>query len=824
MENTADSWTIDPTELLKPANILNNKRNAIYTPESESNMFLKNDITKNNNNNSNNITNADPLGINYYDIDNFLTQELRDLDIPMIPSDNIPQNIPFSNNNNPTDQFTLMDDNGVFNQIASIGNSNSISHKRGMSGTAIFGFANHNKTLSISSLQRSTGLDQQNNNNIFNNNNTTTNNNNIFNNDNNNPITNNNDLMGQDDEVSKLILRQQEELRVALEKQKMVNQKLQEQLRANQLQQERLQKALEEQNGTSPYRSLNTHGSNSSGKNNQLQEPRYTHTSSPSPQRSLRTPARGTSGDELIITSNSADGKYQFPPPSMISPPLSNTSLNGSPLRRGGMVSNSNSNNNNGNNRRNPNFSISTSSITSSTSPTKLSNDLHGLDGKIPELFQTSDDTESTTTTKKKTYQHIEPLNSPFFNVSSPSTKSNQHKKKESVISTVSTIPLSTCDSDNESTSPQRLIGLGITMGSDTEADNDEQEHISSRVTRRSPVKIDIMPTIPASTENTPIKQLPSSRNPHSATNTNNNNNNSGIPKKHLFQHTPVKQRPEYIVINNSTTPVLNPPITFSVLSPTNSNNTGGIYQRTILSPRYNNGEANFLLESPPMPPPVEPHVGPLKITRKPTTLPRGSIDQYVKELPDKQFECLYPNCGKTFKRRYNIRSHIQTHLEDRPYPCDYPGCDKAFVRNHDLIRHKKSHLNKMFSCPCGKKFNNEEMLIQHRNRMVCSNGKKYETIMVGKNNTSSSSSARRGSHTPSVTTATMTTTPSGSPVRKPRERSESPVKRSVETDRTGYIQSKLQAQLSLQQSEQDLDGDYMISALSPSGFNDLEL
>nr|1NCS_A Chain A, TRANSCRIPTIONAL FACTOR SWI5 [Saccharomyces cerevisiae] len=47
-------------------------------------------------------------------------------------------------------------------------------------------------------------------------------------------------------------------------------------------------------------------------------------------------------------------------------------------------------------------------------------------------------------------------------------------------------------------------------------------------------------------------------------------------------------------------------------------------------------------------------------------TLPRGSIDKYVKEMPDKTFECLFPGCTKTFKRRYNIRSHIQTHLEDR--------------------------------------------------------------------------------------------------------------------------------------------------------------
>ncbi|CCE62236.1 hypothetical protein TPHA_0C00800 [Tetrapisispora phaffii CBS 4417] len=124
-------------------------------------------------------------------------------------------------------------------------------------------------------------------------------------------------------------------------------------------------------------------------------------------------------------------------------------------------------------------------------------------------------------------------------------------------------------------------------------------------------------------------------------------------------------------------------------------------------------------------------NLSPVKITRKLTTLPRGSIDIYVKELEGKMFECLYPDCGKTFKRRYNVRSHIQTHLQDRPYKCDMPGCDKGFVRNHDLLRHKKCHEEKTFECPCGKKFNREDALIVHRCRMICIGGKQYENIVI---------------------------------------------------------------------------------------------
>ncbi|KAH7588481.1 Zinc finger C2H2 type domain signature [Nakaseomyces glabratus] len=159
----------------------------------------------------------------------------------------------------------------------------------------------------------------------------------------------------------------------------------------------------------------------------------------------------------------------------------------------------------------------------------------------------------------------------------------------------------------------------------------------------------------------------------------------------------------------------------------------------------------------------------PTKITRKLTTLPRGSIDVYVKELPDRMYECLYPQCGKTFKRRYNIRSHIQTHLEDRPYRCDYDGCDKAFVRNHDLVRHKKTHQEKSYACPCGKMFNREDALAVHRSRMICIGGKKYANVVIKR------SPRKRG---------------------RPRKEEGSPVKESIRRDSQGQLITRMERQL----------------------------
>lgn len=810
MEQALDSWGLDPNELLKPNDILyankynnsqTNKGMALYTPESQSTVFLNSgpnkntvtdkndndisDVNRNNNdtgNNNypiataNNATTGELFDMNYYDIDNFLTQELRDLDIPMLPrtqdssitngDDQLLNWNGYSNcqNNNTTSNYDVINNNSNYNYTSQL--QNMPSHKRGPSGTAIFGFTNHNKTLSISSLQRSSLENIP----ISNNTDIKDKNTSIlpdqFNETDSNIINN---LIEQEDEVSKLILRQKQELKLALEKQKLVNQKLQEQLRANQLQQERLQRALEDQaSRSSPILRNN--------KSHQQYHNNINNNTSPSPQRSLRTPAKMTSENELIVTSNSADGKYQFPPPSMISPALSNTSLTGSPMKKSH------------NRTRNPVFSLSNSSMTSSLSPNKYTNNVSNFDDRINDLFK-----DINEETNKKTV--IEPLNSPFFNSTSPSNRLQRHLKKESVTSTVSTIPLSACDSDMETMSGQELLGLGITLATnqndkDSKYDDNNNKDNSNNTsetkfankTRHLPMKVDILPTIPASSENTPMKQS-LSHNKEAGTSI--NGSRVDIPQKHVFQHTPIKQKPEVVVINDTTTPVLQPPFTFANISPSNN-----IFQRTTLSPNYI-GERTIILGSPQMPPPVEPLTGPLKITRKLSTLPRGSIDQYVKELPDKQYLCLYPGCGKHFKRRYNIRTHIQTHLEDRPYVCDYPGCDRAFVRNHDLIRHKKLHLNKSFNCPCGKKFADEELLKQHQSLMLCQNIKKYDNFMVIKKTTTSSP------------TRNSTVSTSESPGKKKRDDLESPVKRSVELDTTGYVQDKLEEQLSLKQHQQ---------------------
>lgn len=113
--------------------------------------------------------------------------------------------------------------------------------------------------------------------------------------------------------------------------------------------------------------------------------------------------------------------------------------------------------------------------------------------------------------------------------------------------------------------------------------------------------------------------------------------------------------------------------------------------------------------------------LSPRRVIKKTSLLPPGELDKYW-EGPDenKVFTCTYKNCNKKFTRRYNVRSHIQTHLSDRPFSCSY--CSKNFVRQHDLNRHVKSHLlSKHCKCSCGKEFTRVEGYRKHLSNGICS-------------------------------------------------------------------------------------------------------
>lgn len=713
MESATDPWNINPSDLHKGSiNVdaylgFGGSDSLGYSGDPNSVALGQEDFEK-------------LLGLECDDVDNLLSQELKDLDIPLMPK---ASRNPSSNG----DGIGSGGNSFVYNECTedpySLNRYNA--HKRAPSGTAIFGFHNHNKTLSISNWQKTIYDAQQ---------------------------QRQAELLpneeNADGSLGQVLLKQQEELRVALERQQEVNKKLEEQLRANRLQQERLQRVLDEQEVTA-YKLASEN---------------------PSPQ-SARTPAsKGTTGNDtnIIVTSNSNNGGYKFPPPLIPSsyPAGTHTSINGSPSRRAS--------------RKRP------------SAPDNLPEGIHQDDEEEdvamvnylrPEIEQEDIVADSSHFLEKRNSQlNLGNAYLPPEQARSPIGKPIlHHSKKESTISTVSTIPQRLDDNDNSDIESGGFVGLGI----------------QSLHARRSPKNyslrpppIDVMPAIPGSSGNTPITKQPQ------------------LPQKHIFQHTPVKnstQHPpaplpshpqNYYGGNDNpfkdpiATPQLKPP---SVHSSRRNSGYSTDYHEVLGNRKEQDldaveePESRFIIAKTPSPvlksqghfegssPQYDTsNLSPLKITRKPTTLPRGSIDKYVKELPDKLFECQYHECGKIFKRRYNIRSHIQTHLEDRPYVCDFEGCDKAFVRNHDLVRHKKSHAEKCYACPCGKKFNREDALIVHRSRLICSGGKKYENVVIKK------SPRRRGRPKKEGYGSTQS----------------SPVKETVERSHDGYLIYKMEEQL----------------------------
>ena len=106
------------------------------------------------------------------------------------------------------------------------------------------------------------------------------------------------------------------------------------------------------------------------------------------------------------------------------------------------------------------------------------------------------------------------------------------------------------------------------------------------------------------------------------------------------------------------------------------------------------------------------------------TGVSEEDVQAYISEQDSEtsRWSCLFQECDKTFGRRENIKSHVQTHLGDRQYKCK--NCTKRFVRQHDLKRHAKIHTgDKPYECPCGAGFARQDALTRHRQRGVCVGG-----------------------------------------------------------------------------------------------------
>ncbi|KAF9917708.1 hypothetical protein FBU30_000620, partial [Linnemannia zychae] len=87
-----------------------------------------------------------------------------------------------------------------------------------------------------------------------------------------------------------------------------------------------------------------------------------------------------------------------------------------------------------------------------------------------------------------------------------------------------------------------------------------------------------------------------------------------------------------------------------------------------------------------------------------------------------KSFPCQI--CTKPFPTRTQLKSHMAIHVDNFPFPCPYTGCDLHFKRKHDLRRHvdAKHALVKKYLCSggCGEGFGRRDQMLRHLKRGNC--------------------------------------------------------------------------------------------------------
>ncbi|KAG0304590.1 hypothetical protein BGZ98_005308 [Dissophora globulifera] len=107
------------------------------------------------------------------------------------------------------------------------------------------------------------------------------------------------------------------------------------------------------------------------------------------------------------------------------------------------------------------------------------------------------------------------------------------------------------------------------------------------------------------------------------------------------------------------------------------------------------------------------------------TTSTSTSATTTTKTRPVKSYAC--STCTKPFPTRTQLKSHMAIHTDLFPFPCLEDGCELHFKRKHDLRRHvdAKHALVKKYLCTggCGEGFGRRDQMVRHLRRGSCGQG-----------------------------------------------------------------------------------------------------